>query len=60
MKASSSSHQCQIRSDDKSEQIMKLGFDSIQLLLCSKLLGIPGNYFKFQSLQKGLTATFCQ
>lgn len=34
------------------------GSDLVQLLLCSKILDIPGNYFRFQRLHKGSTATF--
>lgn len=37
--------------DENDEYIgMDLGFDLVQLLLCSKILHIPGNYFKFQRL----------
>lgn len=59
MKASSSSHQRQMRLDEKAEHnCMDLGSDLVQLLLCSKMLHIPGNYFKFQRLPKGSAATF--
>lgn len=59
MKASSSSHQHQMRLDEKAEHnCMDLGSDLVQLLLCSKMLHIPGNYFKFQRLPKGSAATF--
>lgn len=59
MKASSSSHQCQMRLDEKAEHsCMDLGSDSVQLLLCSKTLHILANYFKFQRVHKGPTATF--
>lgn len=45
--------------DENDEYIgMDLGFDLVQLLLCSKILHIPGNYFKFQRLHKDSTATF--
>lgn len=51
MKASSSSHQRQMRPDEKAEHnCMDLGSDSVQLLLCSKILRTPGKYFKFQRL----------
>lgn len=59
MKVSSSSHQCQMRLDEKVERnSIDLGSDLVQLFLRSKKLHIPGNYFKFQRLNKDSTATF--